>query len=93
MTLENFPDIILPLQIPAVVKPTINNKNDQSIVKWLRSAVKPVSDFIAMINNDVPTAILKGKPAIKMRAGKSKKPPPMPTIPVNSPISDPKTIM
>ena len=79
--------------MPAVVNPTITNKNDQSIVKWLRSAVKPVSDFIAMINSEVPTAILKGKPAINIRAGNSKKPPPIPTIPVNSPISEPKTIM
>jgi len=45
-----------------------------------------------IINNEVPTAVLKGSPVKKTKAGIIKNPPPAPTSPVKNPMMSPSSI-
>ena len=51
-----------------------------------------MSELMAIINKEVPTAVLKGRPVRNTNAGIIKKPPPAPTSPVRNPISKPSII-
>ena len=68
---------------------TITNKKTQLKEYIVASAIKAVSDFIAIINKVVPTAVLNGSLARNMRAGRIKNPPPIPTKPVSIPMRAP----
>ena len=69
-------------------------RNIQSIFNVVdKSPVKPMSDFMAIIIKEVPTAFFIGNPASKTKAGMIKNPPPAPTNPVKAPTNKPSIMI
>ena len=62
------------------------NKKIQLMVKFSTSPKKPIKEFIAMINNEVPTAFFIGNFANNTNDGIIRNPPPAPTSPIIIPI-------
>ena len=61
-------------------------KNFQSIVMVCISPKNPISEFMAMMKREVPTAFFIGNLANKSNDGIIKKPPPAPTNPIMIPM-------
>ena len=61
-------------------------KNFQSIEMVCTSPKNPISEFIAMMKSEVPTAFFIGNLANKSNDGIIKKPPPAPTNPIIIPM-------
>jgi hypothetical protein len=57
-----------------------------------KSPLNPVRELMAIINSEVPTAVLNGRPVRNTSAGIIKNPPPAPTRPVKKPINVPSTM-
>ena len=82
---------LLPMKIPTIdINDTMLN-NFQSMSMLLRSPVKPINDFAAIINKEVPTAFFIGKFANNTNAGMIRNPQPAPTRPVNTPTKAPSS--
>ena len=79
----------MPATIPTAALMHTVESNRQSILKWARSMPKPIKEFIAIINKEVPTASFIGKPSNKTSAGINKNPPPAPSKPVTKPTEMP----
>ena len=82
------------MKIPQIDKIENKNNKPQSNIKLLfpKSPIKPNSDFIAIIINDVATAFFIGNFANNIKAGIIKNPPPAPTIPVKTPTIKPSKV-
>ena len=78
-----------PINMPAMAIKEICERKIQSISKLPRSPVKPINEFSAIINNEVPTASFMGNPTKRTSVGISKKPPPAPNTPVAIPTATP----
>jgi hypothetical protein len=76
----------IPIKIPRIDRDVNFIKNNQSIVRFCMSPINPISEFIAIINSDVPTAFFIGSLANNTNDGIIKKPPPAPTNPIITPI-------
>ena len=73
----------------AEIENPVNNKRKGQSIKppvWI-SPVKPISDFAAIINKEVPIASFISSPANNTSAGMIRNPPPAPTKPVNVPTA------
>ena len=83
------------MKIPPIAKAVTLPKSTHSIFAAFtdKSPVKPINDFAAIINNEVPTAIFIGSLLNITKAGMIKKPPPAPTKPVKTPTTAPSKII
>ena len=77
-------------KVETIVNPI---RKSQFISKFPTSPINPINDFRAIINNEVATAFFMGSFTNKTKVGMIKKPPPIPTTPVNKPIRMPCNII
>ena len=79
------------MKIPIIAREVKIIKSFQFInsVVTDKSPIKPMIEFTAIINKEVPTAIFMGNLHLKTKAGIIKNPPPAPTKPVNNPKNNP----
>ena len=84
-----FFDIAIPMKIPITESAANIPRNFQSVSIIFIELAKPSKEFMAMINNDVATALFMGKPSNMTKAGTIKNPPPAPINPVIIPTKSP----
>ena len=75
-----------PANTPAIANPDKPSRNGKSISRTNDTfPTKPISELTVIMINEVPTAFFMGSPAVYIKAGTIRKPPPAPTKPVINP--------